>query len=94
MVKLGCETSYIEYAGGQDPTKSRAIAIELEHKKNLLKRQGKRNIVIVYHLLDSSCYMNKTVEGEYLPLKRADTDRFHCAGDLIVAPKEIVEKKF
>jgi len=94
MSNLECNTSLVEYAGRQHLTKSRAVAIEVEHKLNQLRRDGKRNIIIVYHLLDSAVYMNKTEEGEYLLLKRDESGRFHCPGDLIVAPKEIVEDKF
>jgi len=47
MTNLDCETSYIEYAGRQDLTKSRAVAIELEHKLNQLRRASKRNVIIV-----------------------------------------------
>jgi len=61
---------------------------------NQLKREGKRNLVIVYHLLDSHIYMTKTEEGEYLPLKRDTTGRFHCNGELFVAPKELIEDKY
>jgi len=49
----GCDTSYIEYSGKQDMSKSKAVAIELEMKMRQLGEMGKRHIVIVYQLLDS-----------------------------------------
>jgi hypothetical protein len=50
-----------------------------------------KRIVVVYQILDNSCYYVKTEDGSLHPVTKSGmTGGYHVAGSLMVAPRELV----